>query len=39
MQIPHIPVLYTETIDVFKDIENGYIIDVIKLKYEDSPIR
>ena len=25
--IPHIPVLYTETIDAFKDIKNGYVID------------
>ncbi len=27
MQIPHIPVLYNETLDAFKDINSGYIID------------
>jgi len=27
MQIPHIPVLYNEIIDCFKDIDDGYIID------------
>ena len=27
MNIPHIPVLYKETLDAFKNIENGYIID------------
>ncbi|GGD34127.1 ribosomal RNA small subunit methyltransferase H [Malaciobacter pacificus] len=27
MHIPHIPVLYQETIDAFKDINGGYIID------------
>ncbi len=27
MDIPHIPVLYQETLDAFKDINDGYIID------------
>ena len=27
MQIPHIPVLYNEVLEAFKDINNGYIID------------
>lgn len=27
MNIPHIPVLYNETLDAFKDINDGYIID------------
>lgn len=27
MDIPHIPVLYNETLDAFKDINDGYIID------------
>ncbi|WP_418180493.1 16S rRNA (cytosine(1402)-N(4))-methyltransferase RsmH [Aliarcobacter lanthieri] len=27
MQIPHIPVLYDEVLDSFKDIKSGYIID------------
>ena len=27
MQIPHIPVLYKETLEAFKDINDGYIID------------
>lgn len=27
MEIPHIPVLFQETLDAFKDIDNGYIID------------
>ena len=27
MSIPHIPVLYEETLNVFKNINNGYIID------------
>ena len=27
MNIPHIPVLYKETLETFKDINNGYIID------------
>ncbi len=27
MQIPHIPVLYNETLEAFKDINEGYIID------------
>jgi 16S rRNA (cytosine1402-N4)-methyltransferase len=27
MNIPHIPVLYNETLEAFKDIDNGYIID------------
>ncbi len=27
MEIPHIPVLFEETIECFKDIEDGYIID------------
>ncbi|MFY9088671.1 16S rRNA (cytosine(1402)-N(4))-methyltransferase RsmH [Arcobacter aquimarinus] len=27
MNIPHIPVLYNETLDAFKNINNGYIID------------
>ena len=27
MNIPHIPVLYNETIETFKDIKEGYIID------------
>ncbi len=27
MEIPHIPVLYNEIIDCFKDIDDGYIID------------
>ncbi|WP_418185715.1 16S rRNA (cytosine(1402)-N(4))-methyltransferase RsmH [Aliarcobacter vitoriensis] len=27
MQIPHIPVLYDEVLNSFKDIESGYIID------------
>lgn len=27
MEIPHIPVLYNETLDAFKDIDEGYIID------------
>lgn len=27
MNIPHIPVLYKETLEVFENIDNGYIID------------
>lgn len=27
MEIPHIPVLYNETLEAFKDIDEGYIID------------
>ena len=27
MQIPHIPVLYKETLEAFNDINDGYIID------------
>uniref|UniRef100_UPI0040480DFC 16S rRNA (cytosine(1402)-N(4))-methyltransferase RsmH n=2 Tax=Aliarcobacter sp. TaxID=2321116 RepID=UPI0040480DFC len=27
MNIPHIPVLYKETLEVFKDINDGYVID------------
>ena len=27
MQIPHIPVLYNETLQAFEDIDDGYIID------------
>jgi len=27
VQIPHIPVLLNETIDLFKDIKNGYFVD------------
>lgn len=27
MNIPHIPVLYNETLEIFKDIDSGYIID------------
>ena len=27
MNIPHIPVLYNETLEAFKDINDGYIID------------
>lgn len=27
MNIPHIPVLYNETLEAFKDIDSGYIID------------
>jgi len=27
MQIPHIPVLYDEVLDVFKEINDGYIVD------------
>lgn len=27
MNIPHIPVLYKETLEVFKDIDDGYVID------------
>jgi 16S rRNA (cytosine1402-N4)-methyltransferase len=27
MKIPHIPVLYNEVLDIFKDINNDYIID------------
>lgn len=27
MEIPHIPVLYKETLEAFKDINDGYIID------------
>lgn len=27
MNIPHIPVLYKETLETFKDIDSGYIID------------
>ena len=27
MNIPHVPVLYEETINAFKNINNGYIID------------
>ena len=27
MEIPHIPVLYNETLESFKDINEGYIID------------
>ena len=27
MNIPHIPVLYNETLEAFKNINNGYIID------------
>ena len=27
MEVPHIPVLYKETLDVFKDVNEGYIID------------
>ena len=27
MNIPHIPVLYKETLETFKDINDGYIID------------
>ncbi|MDD2291719.1 MAG: 16S rRNA (cytosine(1402)-N(4))-methyltransferase RsmH [Aliarcobacter sp.] len=27
MNIPHIPVLYNETLETFKDIDSGYVID------------
>ncbi len=27
MEIPHIPVLYNETLEAFKDIDEGYVID------------
>ena len=27
MNIPHIPVLYNETLETFKDIKDGFIID------------
>ncbi len=27
MDVPHIPVLYNEVLEAFKDIDDGYIID------------